>query len=178
MPEQNDQLHNDPIKQMNPFTERLWVRLQRPFSLFDFLERLGFTDIIVPTQRDSKCAQPTQCIHQKTSLTSAYPVLGRSLSCAIFCLLQSAQLSELMLNPLSSSPCRVIFTSCSQHALSMWILRSLCFAFICNRFLCFDQSETAASSSSGLTDQSGSPTPENQSPQPGTSSDSQQELRK
>ena len=30
-----------------------------------------------------------------------------------------------MLSPLCSNPCRVIFTSCSQHALSIWILRFL-----------------------------------------------------
>ena len=38
------------------------------------------------------------------------------------------KLSKLTLNPSCSNPCRVIFMSCSWHAVSMWILRSLCLA--------------------------------------------------
>ena len=36
--------------------------------------------------------------------------------------------SKLMLNPSCNNPCRVIFSPCSWHAVSMWILRSLCLA--------------------------------------------------
>ena len=42
-----------------------------------------------------------------------------------FWLFKSAQFSNLMLNTFCNYPCRVNFRSCSQQALSMWILRSL-----------------------------------------------------
>ena len=68
-------------------------------------------------------------MHAKSSLTTACTKLGCSYTDKnpMYKLYMPIKLCKLIVNPLCSYPCRVIFAPCSSQVLSLWILRSPCF---------------------------------------------------
>ena len=63
--------------------------------------------------RESMYPKQARCMNAKSSLTTAYTKLGCSYTDERNPMYMPIKLSKMMLNPVCSNPCQVIFASCS-----------------------------------------------------------------